>query len=333
MLAFEENEVSKNAFGGTELAKRKLASIIDPNLLENFQIICSRPRELMEDKIRIFWAHDLAQDPESVKFRESSFRDQFHKFVFISNWQMQQYQMVHGMHYDTKSVVLESGIEPVNLDAIEKDDDIIRLVYTSTPQRGLDILVPVFEKLAEKHKNIHLDVFSSFKLYGWEEADKQFEPLYDKIRNHPQMTYYGFVPNDTLKAHLNKSHIFAYPCTWVETSCRAMLEAMSAKLVCVHPNYGALPDTSGSLNVMYQGSSNKDEHANIFMSHLDSAINYVHEKQHGPMVQFNKIFVDNRYNLTNIKAKWEHTLGELVKKYPTPQSRHFPKPQFVYRTS
>lgn len=333
MTAFEENEVSKNAFGGTELAKRKLASIIDPILLENFQIICSRPRELMEDKIRIFWAHDLPQDPESAKFKESSFRDQFHKFVFISNWQMQQYQMVHGVQYDTKSIVLEHGIEPSDLNAIQKDNDVIRLVYTSAPQRGLDILVSVFEKLAEKHKNIHLDVFSSFKIYGWEEADKQFEPLYDKIRNHPQMTYYGFVPNDTLKAHLNKSHIFAYPCTWVETSCRAMLEAMSAKLVCVHPNYGALPDTSGSLNVMYQGSIDKVEHANIFMSHLDSAINYVHEKQHGPMIQFNKIFVDNRYNLTNIKAKWEHTLSELVKKYPTPQSRHFPKQQFVYKTS
>lgn len=333
MVGFEENEISKNAFGGTELAKRKLASIIDPSILENFQIICSRPRELMEDKIRVFFAHDLAQDPESAKFKDSKFRDQFHKFVFISNWQMQQYQMVHGVQYDTKSIVLESGIEPAKLDDIQKDDEVIRLVYTSTPQRGLDILVAVFEKLAEKHENVHLDVFSSFKIYGWEDADKQFEPLYDRIRSHPKMTYHGFVPNDTLKLHLNKCHIFAYPCTWVETSCRAMLEAMSAKLVCVHPNYGALPETSGSLNIMYQGSTDKAEHANAFMSHLDSAITFVRENQHAPMVYFNKIFVDSRYNINNIKDKWEHTLSELVKKYPTPESRHFPKPHFVYRTS
>ena len=31
MKAFEENEISKNANGGTEIAKRKLASIIDPS--------------------------------------------------------------------------------------------------------------------------------------------------------------------------------------------------------------------------------------------------------------------------------------------------------------
>jgi hypothetical protein len=40
MTAFEENDVSAKAFGGTELAKRKLAQILDPELLENFQIIC-----------------------------------------------------------------------------------------------------------------------------------------------------------------------------------------------------------------------------------------------------------------------------------------------------
>jgi UDP-glucose:(glucosyl)LPS alpha-1,2-glucosyltransferase len=331
---FEENEISKNANGGTEIAKRKLASIIDPSLLEHFQIISSRVRELDETKIRILWQHDLPQDPESLKLKEKSFVDKFHKLVYISNWQMQQYQLFHNLPYNSKSIVLESGIEPVDpMSRWTHGDGKIRLVYTSTPQRGLDILVPVVERLSEKHPNIHLDVFSSFKIYGWDEADKQFEPLYDKIRSHPNMTYHGFTPNEQLKHHLNSCDIFAYPCTWVETSCRAMLEAMSAGLVCVHPNYGALPETSGSLNIMYQGSTDKAEHANIFMAHLDSAINFVHDKHHEPMIHFNKIFVDSRYNIKNIKTKWEFMLKELLDKYPTVESRHFPKPQFVYRTS
>ena len=69
---FEENEISKNAFGGTELAKRKLASIIDPELLKEFQIISSRHRDFNPEKIRIFWAHDLPEDPESAKFKDKS---------------------------------------------------------------------------------------------------------------------------------------------------------------------------------------------------------------------------------------------------------------------
>ncbi len=334
MLAFEENEISKNANGGTEIAKRKLASIIDPSLLEHFQIISSRVRELDESKIRVLWQHDLSQDPESAKLRDKSFQDKFHKFVYISNWQMNQYQLFHGLPYDTKSIVLESGIEPADpMARWTHGDGKIRLVYTSTPQRGLDILVSVFQYLAEKYDDIHLDVFSSFKIYGWEDADKQYEPLYEQIRNHLQMTYHGFVPNEQLKHHLNSCDIFAYPSIWMETSCRAMLEAMSAQLVCVHPNYGALAETSGALNVMYQGTLDKVEHANIFASHLEAAIQFVRDKNHKEMVQFNKVYIDSRYSLDRIKRQWEVMLTDLLKKYPTEESRQFPKQQFVYRTS
>lgn len=97
MKGFEENEISEKAFGGTEIAKRKLAEILPEDLLENFQIICSRPRDLDESKIRLFWCHDLPEDPESAKFRDANWRAKFHKFIFISNWQYQRYQLVHGL--------------------------------------------------------------------------------------------------------------------------------------------------------------------------------------------------------------------------------------------
>ena len=332
MKGFEENEISEKANGGTEIAKRKLASIIDPNLLDNFQIVCSRPRDLNMEKIRIFWAHDLAEDPESNKFKDEKFRNMFHKYVFISNWQMQRYQLIHGLPHDNKSIVLESGIEPAPPSCFDKPKDKIRLVYTSTPQRGLELLIPVFEKLAEMHTDIHLDVFSSFKIYGWDDADKQFEPLYDKVRNHPQMTYHGFVPNEQLKAHLNQAHIFAYPSIWIETSCRAMLEAMSAGLVCVHPNLGALPETSGGLNIMYHFDEDKSKHAGIFMNHLNAAINFVRDDQQKNMIQFNKTFVDSRYDLNRVKNQWEMMLNDLSNRYPTVESRGEPKQMFVYRT-
>ncbi len=231
---------------------------------------------------------------------------------------------------DNKSVILESGIEPAP--EVEKPKDKIRLVYTSTPQRGLEILVPVFERLAETQPDIHLDVFSSFKIYGWDEADKQFEPLYDKIRNHPQMTYHGFVSNEKLKEHLNSAHIFAYPSIWVETSCRAMLEAMSARLVCVHPNLGALPETSGGLNVMYHGNmEDKTIHASLFAGNLNAAIQLVREDNEKSMLAFNKVYVDSRFNIEFINNKWNAVLRDLLQQYPTVESRKFPEPMFVYK--
>lgn len=332
MSGFERNEVSNVAVGGTELMRNLLEERLSPELLSNFQIIMSRPRSFEEDKIRIIQCHDLPGDPESAKFREKSFLDKFHKLVFISNWQQQNYQLFHNIPKDLKSTVIETGIVPAAETCFNKETDKIRIVYNTTPHRGLELLLPVFEHLAKDDPNIHLDVFSSFKIYGWVERDKAYEPLYDKIRNHPQMTYHGFKPNNEVKEFMNKCHIWAYPSVWVETSCRAMIEAMSAGLVCVHPNYGALPDSSGGLNVMYQFVENPNDHCNVFASNLNAAIQLVKKQKHNDMIQFNKIYVDNRFNIDMIAKKWERMLSELLANYPTIESRAIPKEQFVYRT-
>jgi glycosyltransferase involved in cell wall biosynthesis len=304
---------------------------VPEELLEDFQIICSRVRDIDETKIRIYWPHDLPEDPECIKLKDKTFRDQFHHFVYISNWQYSRFQLVADMPYSVDNTVIDSGIDPVEL--VEKPKDVIRLVYSSTPQRGLDILLPVFEKLCEKYDNIELDVFSSFKIYGWDDADKQFEPLYDRIRNHPKMNYHGFVSNDVLRDYLKKCHIHAYPSTWIETSCRAMLEAMSAGLICVHPNYGALYETSGGLNFMYQGDENKNVHAGKFYNALDFAIENVNTTEMQNYAQFVKSYTDHRYTWDRIAADWVRLLTHLKQKYPTVESRRIMKNEdvFVYK--
>jgi UDP-glucose:(glucosyl)LPS alpha-1,2-glucosyltransferase len=334
MSGFETNEISSKANGGTELYQRFLTEKLDPELLNNFQIVSSRIRELDPTKIRIFSGHDLALDPESMKFRDSKFINNFHKFVWISHYQYAQYRLVHGIPYNTKSSVLETCIKPAPLEALQKPTDIIRIVYTSTPQRGLEILVPVFIELAKIHPEIHLDVFSSFKIYGWDNADKEFETLYDVIRNHPQMTYHGFVSNDQLREHLNKSHIFAYPSIWEETSCRSMIESMSAGLICVHPSYGALPETSGMLNMMYQGDfDDKMTHSNIFMNYLNGAIDVVKKNQYEQVISYIKYYTDMRYNQDNIVRQWELMLKQLLEKYQDESSRRISNfPEVIYRT-
>jgi glycosyltransferase involved in cell wall biosynthesis len=332
-MGFERNEISVNANGGTELMLNLLEKYLDKDLLENFQIVFSRHRETDNKKIRIFQAHDLPEDPESSKFRDEKFLNSFHKILFVSNWQYQRYQLFHNLPYTDKYAVIDNGIEPAPQDCLNKPTETIRLVYTSTPQRGLEILVPVFKLLAEKYDNIHLDVFSSFKIYGWDDADKNFEPLYKEIKDHPKMTYHGFVPNEKLKEHLKQCHIFAYPSIWLETSCRSMLEAMSAGLICVHPNYGALPETSGGLNIMYQGDfQNKNIHASIFANHLNAAIEFVKTEQSKNMISFNKTYVDGKYNMERISSIWNMTLRSLLNQYPKEESREI-KEIFSYKTT
>jgi len=338
MTAFEENEVSINANGGTEIAKRKLESILDTELLSHFQIVNSRVRELNEKKIRVYWAHDLPHDPECKWMADPDQRGRFHRSVFISNWQYQQFMSVLGVPYSQWSTVLESAIEASVVDFAAKPRDVVNLYYGSTPQRGLDILVPVFEELDKQLSShrLHLHVHSSFKIYGWEERDRAFEPLYERIRAHPNMTYHGFTPHAELKQRLKDYHVLAYPCVWPETSCRVMLEAMSAGMVVVHPNYAALPDTSGSLNFMYAGDADRQKHAEEFMRVLGSTVLLLADEKRRDAINnrlaFNKSYVDTRYDLGTIKLRWEKMLHELLLRYPTEESRRVAGPMFTVRT-
>jgi glycosyltransferase involved in cell wall biosynthesis len=330
MIGFEENEISINSKGGTELSKRSIAKFISEDLSKEFQVICSRVRELQQDKIRIYWQHDLPEDPEVSHLRDQNSRNRFHKFVFVSNWQLQEYINKLGLPQDDKVIVIENPIDP--FPEVEKSKDEVRLIYFSTPHRGLDILIPVFEELATKHDNIHLDVFSSYEIYGWADSDKGIEPLYNRIRNHPKMTYHGFAEQDVLREHVLKSHILAFPSIWKETSCRVLMEAMSAGLICVHPNLAALSETSGGLTSMYQYLDDKNKHASLFYYNLEHAISIAHNTEAQNYLRFAKAYADNRYNLNKIGSQWKIIMEDLSLQYKNIDTRKIPNEMFYYKT-
>lgn len=328
-MGFDVNEISKNSKGGTELLRMELEKRLPEGLVDDFQIICSRVRELDESKIRVYWLHDLPEDPETSHLKESASRDRFHKLVFCGNWQYTRYRDYLNVPHDQHSIVIDNGVTPIPNHT--KPTDEIRLIYFSTPQRGLELLVPVFEELCKKHDNIVLDVYSSYSIYGWGEADQRFEGLFDKCRNHPKINYHGSQPNEVLREALQKSHILAYPSIWMECNSRSVIEAMSAGLLCVHPNYGGLVDTAAGLNMMYQWDRDTNVHANVFYSALDHAISSIKEKQTNDYLKLVKIYADTRFDWNRIVPTWVGLLTDLKRRYPTVESRAKPREMFYYK--
>lgn len=310
---WERNELNKNSQGGTEVMVEGMLSRVDKQLLSNFQIIPSRVRELRNDKIRILWEHDLAGDPESRHLADPDSRDKFHKIVYCGNWQMNQFQMQLGVPHDQKTCVIETAIEPFEF--VPKSKDEVRLIYTSTPQRGLELLVPVFEELSKHHDNIVLDVFSSFSIYGWPDSDIPYQQLFDRCKNHPKINYHGFQPNDVVREYVQKAHILAYPSIWAECNSKSLIEAMSAGAMCVHPNYAGLSDTAGGLTTMYNWDHDVNKHANFFYNLLDHSIRIVNDESTQSYLRFVKQYADTRYNWTKISTQWTSLLETLLKEY------------------
>lgn len=323
---FFRNETNQNSMGGTERLAMELVSRANPELLKEFQIVCSRIRnELQEDKIRIFWAHDLPNDPESTFLRDKNMVNKFHLFVFVSNWQMQAYINAYQIPW-SKCVVILNAIEPI--ESHEKPTDKINFIYHTTPHRGLHLLVPVFDRLCEKYDNIHLDVYSSFGIYGWEERDEQYKSIFEMIDEHPNMTNHGSVPHEEVREALKNAHVFAYPSIWPETSCMSLMESMSAGLLCIHSNFAALPETAANWTQMYQMHEDQVIHAGSFYNMIEMILsNWEEESIHSStpaMQSYANIF----YGWKTRVNHWESMMRSMIRNV---QDRSFPKEMFNYK--
>lgn len=289
--------------GGTELMAERILNSIDPAYREQFNIIHSRVRDLDPVKKNILVLHDTWDDPEAAHLSDPASRARFDGIVFVSNFQQATYNIGRGVPYED-GTVLQNAIVPINFTPEDKMSDTLRLIYHTTPHRGLELLVPAFEFLAERYENIHLDVFSSFDIYGWAHRDEPYKPLFDRIRAHPKMTYHGFQPNDVIRDALKTSHIYAYPCIWPETSCISAMEAMSAGLQIVTSNLAALPETTAGFANMYGFIENHNIHANRFANVLSHAIDTHNNEVTQNKLEFQKIYADNFYNLEGRAHQW-----------------------------
>lgn len=310
----ERNEVNKDSKGGTELLQERLyGGDIPRELLEKVQIVFSRARDLDPDKKKIYYCHDLPEDPESSRLSDPMYRKKFDKFVFVSNWQMEKYNEVRGVEYN-RSTVVKNSIVPIDTTKRTKSDK-IRLIYHTTPHRGLQLLVPAFVELCKRHNDITLDVYSSFKIYGWEQRDAQYQELFDICRNHPNIKYHGTVSNDEIREALLSADIFAYPSIWKETSCLSLIEAMSAGLLCIHPNLAALSETSMGLTWMYQWNEDANAHAGGFMQVLHQGIEVMRNQREAieADLKLQKIQVDRVHGWNNKANEWKALLESITK--------------------
>lgn len=305
-------EGKRDSVGGTELMTMKLAEVVDKDILKECWIISSRfpeASEFPDDKIRIYWAHDHPYDPANQALADKAFADKFHKFVFVSNWQMQRYIDKYKLPWN-KCTVLQNAIEPIEVKEKPDVKDKIKLIYHPTPRRGLNILLAVYENLVRKYPGrLELDLFSSHALYGWDEADEDYKFILDEFEKLEGVTNHGFQPQEKVREALANAHIFSYPCAYVETSCLCLIEAMSAGCVAVHSNLGALYETAANWTQMYQYSEDSAQHANIFFNVMCGVIDNIEALMNQKAA---KGYADVFYGWNQRSIQWQSLLQSLI---------------------
>ena len=293
--------------GGTELAYERLMSRLPDWATSKAQII-SREEEIDHDRLLVFWTQDM---PDSPRFlADPRARDGFDGLVFVSYWQQTIFGLSAGVPFG-EGEVIKNAIEPI--DMVKDSRGPIKLIYQSVPDRGLELLVPVFDELSQQY-DIVLDVYSNFELYGQTHRNKKFEALFDVCRNHDKINYHGSVPNDEVREAVSRADIFAYPATWLETSCMSAMEAMSGGCLMVAPHWGALPETMAGYNVSYSWTEDKERHKQIFKDRLRYAIENVRGDSMRSHLEEQKRYADKFYNWDTRIYEWIDYIQRLEKR-------------------
>jgi glycosyltransferase involved in cell wall biosynthesis len=293
--------------GGTELAFEQLMSRLPGSVLDRVQVV-AREAEIDHSKLTVFWTQDM---PDSPRFlADPRAREGFDGLVFVSYWQQTVFALSAGVPF-SEGQVIKNAIVP--LGGVSKPDGPIRLIYQSVPDRGLELLVPVFDELCREY-DIVLDVFSNFELYGQLHRNERFEELFEFCRQHDRINYFGARPNDEVREAVARAHIFAYPSVWLETSCMSAMEAMSGGCLMVAPHWGALPETMAGYNLSYSWHEDRDVHMERFKHRLRDAVESVRSERVGVLLEEQKRFADRFYSWDVRIGEWVEFLSNLEKR-------------------
>jgi glycosyltransferase involved in cell wall biosynthesis len=259
--------------GGSELMYYTMSSMVEPGWEKDINLILSfcDPKLLDPTKKNVIWQQLNTNEESIAAMADPKFIESVDYFVWVSYWVYEKYRQKFNVPA-YKSIVIRNATQPIEFKERSKDGK-IKLVYTSTPWRGLDILVNAFKKL--NRDDVELDVFSSTKIYGpnFEKiTEGQFDWLWELCRTTPGVTYHGYQPNEVVRDYISKAHIFSYPNTFEETSCIAAIEALTAGCQFITTGYGALPETCGDWATYIPYGPNRDMMADRFAYELDNAI-------------------------------------------------------------
>ncbi len=184
------------------------------------------------------WCHDLTTPTvESVH--------NFNKILCLTPFHRDYVNATQGVPFE-KIIVTRNGIDPLKyklsgLNFVEKNPN--KVVWFSSPDRGLDRAIRVMDIVREKFPNVTLEVF-----YGLDNLYKyglgaRADEMKKMMAERPWINYHGFTEQKKMAQMTQDASIWIHPCDFIETFCITALEALSSGIFPVTRRLGALANT------------------------------------------------------------------------------------------
>jgi len=306
--------------GGTEILKEQLIAQLEPGSIDGINLIGSicHPQLIQKDKKNVVWQH-LSYDQPNVQYmRDRKFVDSVDYFIYVSHWQYNKFRE-HFQIPEYKSFIIKNATPKFEVPVRNKAGR-IKLLYTSTPWRGLGVLIKAIDILNKTRDDFELDIYSSTRIYGdmFEQSEKgKFDALFDKCKSTPNVNFKGYGLNEQIREVLKDTHIYVYPSIFEETSCLAVIEAMSAGCHVVTTNYGALPETCGEFATMIEFDSSVQNLIERYADTLNSVLDNYKNNLYKEDLEMQIKYYDKYYSWNTRIEEWKNFLNYVRNKKET----------------
>ena len=219
------------------------------------------------------WCHDHSYPGQLTEARAAK----IDHIVTLSEWQKARFERLYPFA-KRKLRLIRNGITTQSLDGESRYPDAgrsfkerkPRAIYSSSADRGLDVLLDLWPRIRAKAPDAELHVF-----YG-------FNVLDAVSRMSPQLAAYkqallakvtelggedggihlrGRVGQVELAEEMQQARVLAYPTAFLETSCITAMEAQAAGLPIVTSDLGALHETAAD-QILIPWGPDEDDPAN-----------------------------------------------------------------------
>ena len=195
-----------------------------------------------------------------------------------------------------------------------------KVLYSSNPNRGLDILGDMWGEITEKIPQIKLDI-----LYGWnglktwrtdegwkKSVEKEQESILEKFRPYSNITFKGRLTKKELAEEMLDASFLLYSCSFYETFSLTCFESQMAGMVVITSDMGALHTTVNDYgNYKIVGDPKSAEYKRTFIKYLVNTIN--DDKEFEELSNYNrKKALEDKNDWKDISIEWQKNIWKVL---------------------